>query len=578
MALFQPTNIIPSTLSGKGKNIVDISDGLSVQWQINGTSALKAYQIDFYKNDTASTPVYTTGVVTPSGVVYGTDNKGNYVPFSHAGSGTWSSYGFQANTEYKLKITQFFDSITSNKLSYSNEYGTIAAGTKCYIAANGGYYLFTAPIGIVSGMTIDRINGNMLIFDYDNTTDHGLISLYATFTGTYSAGAGTQVTGSITTREIDNVVTQYSDAVFLVKRIPQLILSGDISYATGLNADYDIFHARLLDLLSLQTVVVNSVRWRLSILENGVGRVIDDTGTIYTGVLRYEYYGFVSGKIYSIRVDVELADGYMMTEQATFNVIYATEPATISLFSEACINSADGAAKLSWYPPTLATNPNQRTLYRLQNGFYKKIIIYNNGETAIKDFGVKSFTDYSYYLYYAQQTGTGIMPYQFSSQICKRFTSYYLYEATEDANEAGVYHVKNVWRFGNNYSGGSVSNGNAPQFLANFTKYPLRQGTTIAAKSGTLTALLSNVTGANEYEDTAEQMEKLYALSLSENHVFLKDTKGNLYEVHTSAPISQTINTMTRPQEVTISIPWQEIADANDAVLIQTPDDEGWSD
>ena len=59
---------------------------------------------------------------------------------------------------------------------------------------------------------------------------------------------------------------------------------------------------------------------------------------------------------------------------------------------------------------------------------------------------------------------------------------------------------------------------------------------------------------------------------------FLKDTKGNLYEVHTSAPITMTIDTASRVQEVSVTVPWQEVADASDAVIIQTSDDEGWSD
>lgn len=207
-------------------------------------------------------------------------------------------------------------------------------------------------------------------------------------------------------------------------------------------------------------------------------------------------------------------------------------------------------------------------IYRedMTTGTMRRVGSMNASSIALKDCGIKSKEQYRYHMYYrdSDDTWQGLAV---SNTICRQFTSFYLYEAAEDADKENVYNVINVWRFGNNYNGGSVSNGNAPQFLTNFTKYPLRQASPSAAKSGTLSALLSNFNENNEYEDTAAQMEALYNLSLSENHVFLKDTKGNLYEVHTSAPITQTINTLTKAQEVTISVPWQEIADASNAVL-----------
>ena len=42
------------------------------------------------------------------------------------------------------------------------------------------------------------------------------------------------------------------------------------------------------------------------------------------------------------------------------------------------------------------------------------------------------------------------------------------------------------------------------------------------------------------------------------------------YNYHYKAPITQTINTTTGIQEVTISIPWQEIADASNISLCGT--------
>ena len=61
MALFQPTNIYPSSLGELGDGTVDITKPLAVSWQVNGNSAMTAFSLTVCKNDAASTQVYTTG-------------------------------------------------------------------------------------------------------------------------------------------------------------------------------------------------------------------------------------------------------------------------------------------------------------------------------------------------------------------------------------------------------------------------------------------------------------------------------------------------------------------------------------
>lgn len=208
-------------------------------------------------------------------------------------------------------------------------------------------------------------------------------------------------------------------------------------------------------------------------------------------------------------------------------------------------------------------------IYRedVANGTMRFIGSVNSPSGAIKDYGAKSLAQIKYYVICFNDQNV-MIGYASTSTVCKQLTALYLYEAVADETQDNVYHVVKTWRFGNNFSSGSVSNNNSPSFLKNFTKYQRRQSVSLAGKSGTLSALLSNFHDLNEYEDTAAQMDELYNLSLTQNHVFLKDTKGNFYEVHTSAPITQTVNTMTRIQEVTVNVPWQEVADASYANLI----------
>ena len=82
MALFQPTNVIPSTLSGEGNGTVDVSKPLTVSWQVNGNSPMVAYRIKIMQNDTDSTLMLDTGKTTLSQPYSGSDRMGNPIPFS----------------------------------------------------------------------------------------------------------------------------------------------------------------------------------------------------------------------------------------------------------------------------------------------------------------------------------------------------------------------------------------------------------------------------------------------------------------------------------------------------------------
>ena len=194
----------------------------------------------------------------------------------------------------------------------------------------------------------------------------------------------------------------------------------------------------------------------------------------------------------------------------------------------------------------------------------------------IKDYGIRSGQKYSWEMFYLDGNSTYSKPIK-SGTVCRQFRQYTLLEARQDDDNANVYHVIKVWRFGNNLSVGGISNNNTPNWLTNFTPYRLRQPTARLGQSGTLQALLSNFNQSeNFYNDTIKMADDLKNASASVNTFFLKDMKGNLYMVGISAPITQTTNIKSKVQEITISVPWEEVGDANNVSLIQLPDDEGW--
>lgn len=118
MPLYQPTNVIPSTLSGVGAGAVDATKPLTVSWQVNGSSALTAYQIQIYESTTTSQSVYDSGKVNVSPPFFGTTNTGEtqfYEVTIPANSLTRLRNGFESG--YKMFITQWWDGGSIPQLS-----------------------------------------------------------------------------------------------------------------------------------------------------------------------------------------------------------------------------------------------------------------------------------------------------------------------------------------------------------------------------------------------------------------------------------------------------------------------------
>lgn len=109
--LFQPTNVIPSSFAGVGGDLIDATEGMTISWQVNGTSPMTGYKITIYQNNAASTQLYTTGQVNLSSPFYGVDGMGNIQRFSVTiSAATLSSAGVTngTGTGYKFKITQYW--------------------------------------------------------------------------------------------------------------------------------------------------------------------------------------------------------------------------------------------------------------------------------------------------------------------------------------------------------------------------------------------------------------------------------------------------------------------------------------
>lgn len=567
MALTQPSNVTPSSFSGIGKNLntVAASDNVKIGWQVNGLSPMVSFCFTVYNNTGIAAvdalAVYRSDLIAQSPAFYGTDRKGDPAFFEYEPTDTtWYSLGLRDGGEYKLQITQFW---TGPAWVYT---ATSGMSTPGYFLYANGKYLY-----VLSDMLQAT---DVLMYDADRntlgkyTTQSGSLKGFTALTFTvFPTKPPSDVAPTFTAALEQNrycFVQQTSDSAFLCRTDPTVSISYFSTPVTTVNKSFSATFSQA------QGDYLQKVRWILTNVSSG--QIIEDTGYIDTGLLKYVYDGFLAGNTYRLNVYAQTQNGVEATDIQTFSVSYQQSPVEEEI-TMCC--TPDNAVLLRFSADETPTQP-QFALYRTENGVAIPFGTFPVSVTAIKDYGARALGGYQYSVYFLNndETYSDIIQTQTVKPV---FRAYTLIEATEDSELPNVYHAVRAWRFGNNLSAGAVSNNNSPTFLSNFTRTPLRQKTAQAPKSGTLSALISNV-NSGAYADTAEQMEELYAISLSENTFFLKDMKGNLYMVHTSGAISQQINTRTGIQEVSFSLPWQEVGDTDGIALVQTNIDPGWEE
>lgn len=236
--------------------------------------------------------------------------------------------------------------------------------------------------------------------------------------------------------------------------------------------------------------------------------------------------------------------------------------------------------------------------------------------SSILDYGCASEQgDYTYYVYPIGDAVyiTGAFE---SNSINPIFWNWSIIECAKTDDKH--YSVVNEYVFRDNVSSGSISNNNSPSVLANFTRFPTVQMSHANYQSGTLTGLIGqvgymsyivqagdtaqllaerfNVTaqqiiddneisdarpliagmtikiyfqeGILYYRDDITLRNKIWALSTTENTLFLKNRKGDLIEVRPSGPITMTTQDNTREQVQAISLPWVQVGQTEDVYII----------
>lgn len=122
--LHQPTNVIPSMLSGVGDGVIDATKPLTVSWNVSGDTPMVAYRIIIQQNNTASTQMFDTGKVTLSSPFYGHDKNGVQQTFTAntitaaqlSSAGIVNGYA----NGYKLVITQWWGSSDTSSITQTS--------------------------------------------------------------------------------------------------------------------------------------------------------------------------------------------------------------------------------------------------------------------------------------------------------------------------------------------------------------------------------------------------------------------------------------------------------------------------
>lgn len=227
MSLLQATNIEPSVSGAgdRGSAVVDLTEGLTISWQVNGSSPMVAYRVWIYKNDAASTSMYNTSRIPLATPFYGRNELGEPQFFSFTiPAATVESAQLTNGNEYKYVITQWWGDTDAESITQSSADVLIARSkpvltidpigtddtvtsnsqtfTATYSQAQGDgiesvrWEIFENPFSDTPLATSGTIYTSVLSWTYDGFTPTGGISPLLTLRCTVVTEQGVEVTAA----------------------------------------------------------------------------------------------------------------------------------------------------------------------------------------------------------------------------------------------------------------------------------------------------------------------------------------------------------------------------------------------
>ena len=311
------------------------------------------------------------------------------------------------------------------------------------------------------------------------------------------------------------------------------------------------------------------VRWQIAYADDKSNPFVD-TGYIYgTGQLQVDYDGFLTDNSYSVKCTVETQNGVQgTTGWVDFDVSYSL--AAASGGATACQLANSSSVWVSW---DMVQSADGYSIMRQTVGENRLIKIADVEATAgqIRDYSARSGQTYIYYVFPEGSLAYLTEP-MMTDPVKVQYWYWSIVEAEPVSGEKNTYSVIAAYYFKYNASEGQFSNNNNPQISQNFTRYPTRQGSTANYKTGTLGGYIGTIDRTSvTYSDTISQSEALFALSNTENALFLLDPKGHFMRIHTAAATTLAIDHKSKVMPQTVTVSWVEMGSTDGVHLIMYP-------
>lgn len=359
MALYQPSNLTPSSFAGIGGGVVDVNDPMTVSWQLNGNSPMRGFTLSLYRIDTianaytlylVNNPTYISTISTqnPNGI-YGTDEKGNPIFYTYnymksdGSAGTWQDFYYQITNgnEYAYELTLFY---SGNVYEYLHT-GDTEDPPVVAMTYEGRGSAYNETTGYTCGYKLE--SGDRLIYNAENRQMGLLKNANAEnfanrfFLLAQTSLAPTYYTATANTSDYA-FVQQYSPSVFVTNASPSLTVQYN---GNPLTADI-VIPAAVADFTAeytqAQGIGINYMQWKIgrvttdtaldSLTDSDV-EVAEDTGIVYTGLLKFSYEGMIipqgqTSVKYAVRCAIETSNGQQAdTGWVGFTVQYAMSDA-----------------------------------------------------------------------------------------------------------------------------------------------------------------------------------------------------------------------------------------------------------
>lgn len=350
-------------------------------------------------------------------------------------------------------------------------------------------------------------------------------------------------------------VTQSSASVFITRSNPSFNLASVPATVTSSAYTFTLTYSQA------QGDTLDWVRYEIAQGSN-TENPIYDSGNIYgAAVYTCTYRGFRSGFNYSFRATGQTSSGVLLsTGWQTFTVSYSVTPTTgtVTVGVQKDVNGVI----IDWTGLSTASGQSRWAIFREQDGsgVLVKVADVGVGVRSITDYGCASGQGPYDYLVAATNSAGSIIgsPVQ-STAISPVFYRWTL--LTTSQNGDGSFTVSTQFHFKYNMEPGSISNNNAPNVLQNFTANPTVQPAPQNYRSGVLKALVGTVTNGR-YTDSLTIRNALTALSVTQEPLFLKSSKGDVMRVRFNGAVTTATNEKTESLAQTVSVPWIALEDA----------------